>query len=110
MVRNHSKEKREDKTIEYMVQMYCRGNHHAKDELCSECDQLLHYAREQIKNCPLKEKKTTCAQCPVHCYKPGMREGIKKVMLFAGPRMIYRHPVLAVLHLLDGLKRSFKKA
>jgi hypothetical protein len=34
-----------------------------------------------------------------------MREKIKEVMRYAGPRLIYRHPILAIRHLLDGLKR-----
>jgi len=37
----------------------------------------------------------------VHCYKPEMRERIRGVMRFAGPRMALRHPLLAVRHLLD---------
>ena len=31
-----------------------------------------------------------------------MRERVKEVMRYAGPRMIVRHPVLAVFHLIDG--------
>ena len=30
-----------------------------------------------------------------------MREKIRTVMRYAGPRMIYRHPAAAVRHLLD---------
>jgi len=39
-----------------------------------------------------------------HCYSRAMREGVVAVMRFAGPRMIYRHPWLAVRHLIDGLR------
>ena len=109
MDKDHPKAVRENKTIEYMIRIYCHGHHCRKDKLCSECDKLLHYARQRIKNCILKEKKTTCAQCPVHCYKPSMREKIKKVMRYAGPRMIYKHPVLAMFHLLDGSKNKILK-
>jgi len=104
MANDHPKAVRENKTIEYMIKIYCHGQHSTKGALCSECDQLLRYAEQRIKNCMLKEKKTTCAKCPVHCYKPNMREKIKKVMRYAGPRMIYKHPVLAMLHLFDGSK------
>jgi hypothetical protein len=31
-----------------------------------------------------------------------MRENIRKVMRYAGPRMIYHHPIMALRHLLDG--------
>jgi len=104
MANGHPKAVRETQTIEYMIKIYCHGQHSTKAALCSECDQLLQYARQRIANCTLKENKTTCAKCPVHCYKPSMREKIKKVMRYAGPRMIYKHPVLAMLHLLDGFK------
>jgi hypothetical protein len=33
-----------------------------------------------------------------------MREHVRVVMRTAGPRMIWRHPVLAVRHVLDGRK------
>ena len=93
---------REKKTIEFMIKIYCNGQHGTKKTLCPQCEHLLKYAEQRVHNCVLKEKKTTCAKCTVHCYKPDMREEIKKVMRYAGPRMIYRHPVLALLHLLDG--------
>jgi hypothetical protein len=54
-----------------------------------------------VRHCPLIEDKPTCASCPVHCYKPVMRERIRAVMRYAGPRMLRRHPVLAILHLLE---------
>jgi hypothetical protein len=31
-----------------------------------------------------------------------MRADIKEVMRYAGPRLIYSHPILAIMHLLDG--------
>ena len=55
---------------------------------------------------PFHEGKTTCANCPAHCYKPEMREKIRKVMRYAGPRMIYRHPILALLHIIDGRRKE----
>jgi hypothetical protein len=30
-----------------------------------------------------------------------MRDKIKTVMRFSGPRMIYRHPILGIWHLFD---------
>jgi hypothetical protein len=51
-----------------------------------------------------QEGKPTCAKCPIHCYKPAMKERIRDVMRYAGPRMLRRHPVLAIRHLLNGLK------
>ena len=42
--------------------------------------------------------KPVCSKCPVHCYRPELRERIRGVMRYAGPRMLYRHPVLALRH------------
>ena len=33
-----------------------------------------------------------------------MRERVRAVMRYSGPRMLTRHPVLAVAHLADGRK------
>jgi hypothetical protein len=44
--------------------------------------------------------KPVCNQCAVHCYRPAMREQVRAVMRFAGPRMVWSHPVLAVRHLI----------
>lgn len=49
--------------------------------------------------------KPTCAKCPVHCYNARRREQIRQVMRYAGPRMLIYHPRLAILHLIDGLKK-----
>ena len=46
------------------------------------------------------EEKTFCANCKVHCYKPEMREQIRQVMRFSGPRMLLYHPFLAIWHLV----------
>ncbi|MBL7200981.1 MAG: nitrous oxide-stimulated promoter family protein [Anaerolineae bacterium] len=102
----HPRMKREDKTVEAMIRMHCGDRHGGGADLCDECEALLDYARQRLGKCPFQENKTACARCPVHCYRPDMREEVRAVMRYAGPRMLYRHPVLAVLHLLDGLRRS----
>jgi hypothetical protein len=102
----HPRMKRERRTVEAMINIYCRDHHHTRDELCEECRELLAYARLRLKNCPFQENKTTCGKCPVHCYKPVMREKIREVMRYAGPRMIQHHPLLAIGHMIDGLKKK----
>ncbi len=54
------------------------------------------------------ETKTFCANCRVHCYKPAMREKIRAVMRFSGPRMIFHHPVAAIWHVIE-TKREKKR-
>lgn len=99
---NHLRMVREKKTVEAMVGIYCRGMHSTAGQLCPECDQLHQYAIRRLEKCPFQEAKPTCARCPIHCYKPEAREQIKEVMRFAGPRMLPRHPAMAIRHLLDG--------
>ena len=89
---------RELKTVELMIDLYCRDQHGSEDNLCNECRELLDYVKERLEKCPLKDNKPKCSKCTVHCYKPDMREKIKAVMRYAGPRMIYRHPILAGKH------------
>lgn len=103
---DHPRIAREDKTIEAMIRMLCRDQHHASEELCPDCRELLAYARERLSRCPYQEGKTTCAKCPIHCYKPAMREKIREVMRYAGPKMIYHHPILALYHLVDGRRKE----
>ena len=98
---------REARTIEAMIEIYCRGHHGTRGgELCAECAGLLDYAGVRLDKCPFQENKTTCTKCPVHCYKPAMRERVREVMRYAGPRMLLYHPVLAVLHLLVDSRRD----
>lgn len=100
---------REEKTIAAMIALYCRDHHETAagdegDGLCSECAELLEYARLRLEKCRYGADKPTCANCETHCYKPAMRERIREVMRYSGPRMLKLHPVLAVAHLVDGRK------
>lgn len=96
---------REARTVELMIRRYCAGHHPPHQSPCPECAALLAYARKRLQACPFQEHKTTCANCPVHCYAPAMRERIQQVMRYAGPRMLLAHPLLAILHLIDGLRK-----
>ena len=93
---------REKKTMAAMVQLYCRKKHESDGSLCPDCAELLDYATCRLDRCPFGPQKTTCAKCPIHCYKPQMRDRAREVMRFSGPRMLLRHPILAIGHLLDG--------
>jgi len=42
----------------------------------------------------------------VHCYKPAMRENIRAVMRYSGPRMISHHPLMAIQHLIDKRRKK----
>lgn len=97
---------REEATVEKMIRRYCRDKHMGSSELCADCWELLEYARKRLANCPFQENKTTCGKCPVHCYKPVMREKIRDVMRCVGPRLLLTDPILSFQHALDGLRKE----
>ena len=96
---------REARTVEAMIRLYC-GDLHGGAPLCPECAELLAYALQRLQRCPFQEGKTACGRCPVHCYRPAQREKVRAVMRYAGPRMLRRHPVLALYHLVDGRRKA----
>lgn len=95
---------RELKTIEVMVGMYCR-HHHGGTPLCTDCTALFDYAQRRLQRCVFGDSKPNCAKCVVHCYNADMREKVRIVMRWAGPRMLLKHPILGILHLLADHKK-----
>ena len=102
------KREREKKVVTEMIKLYCHGNHHTKKEVCQECQELIDYACLRSDKCPFMENKTFCSNCKVHCYKPDKREQIRKVMRYSGPRIIFKHPVMATRHLIESKKEKKK--
>ncbi|MDE6868383.1 MAG: nitrous oxide-stimulated promoter family protein [Clostridia bacterium] len=100
---------KENKIIPVMVKKYCRGKHGAKGkEICEECKELTEYALFRLSKCPFKINKKFCSFCKIHCYKPEMREKIKAVMKYSGPRMMLSHPVFAISHVVQMIKYKNK--
>jgi hypothetical protein len=101
---------RELATIRAMVGIHCRDHHdpraRAPGGLCPECRNLMDYATRRLDRCVFGDDKPTCANCKVHCYNATMRERIRVVMRYAGPRMIWRHPILAIAHVIDGRREA----
>ena len=104
--REHPRLGRERTTIGAMIRIACRDWHDTAEGLCAECQELHDFANARLDKCPYQEGKPTCSKCPVHCYKPEMRERIREVMRYAGPRMYKRHPILTFFHILDGLGKA----
>ena len=98
-----TKREREKETISLMIRLYCRKKHGGK-ELCPKCAELDAYARLRSDKCPFMETKTFCSNCKVHCYKKDMREKIREVMRFSGPRMIFHHPIMVIRHVIESKK------
>lgn len=100
---------REERTVSQMIALYCAGNHNdaPRDEqavcgepVCASCAELDAYAALRTRRCRKMEVKTSCDACENHCYKPTMRERIRQVMRYSGPRMLRKHPIAAVRHLI----------
>lgn len=94
----------EKKTLRAMITLYCRDLHKTGEGLCPECAVLQDYAFARLDSCPFGPEKPKCSKCPIHCYKPTMRTAIRNVMRVAGPRMLFRHPILAIGHAIDGVR------
>ena len=100
-----TKREREKETVSLMIALYCRKKH-GSSQLCPECAALDAYARLRSDKCPFMETKTFCSNCKVHCYKADMREKIRQVMRFSGPRMIFHHPIMAIRHVIETRKEK----
>lgn len=100
---------KEQKVVGEMIALYCRKHHKGTNgkELCPSCKELLIYSNARSEKCPFMEQKTFCANCRIHCYKPEMRERIKEVMRFSGPRILFYHPVITIWHLICSIKEKF---
>jgi hypothetical protein len=97
--------RREKKTVNAMIRLYCRKHHESDGELCSDCQELDDYAMLRLTYCPFEENKSTCGKCLVHCYKPELRTKISNVMRYSGPRMLLHHPIMAFQHVFDGRRK-----
>lgn len=87
----------EKKVVAQMIRLYCRckeGNR----AVCDSCRQL-QSTLLPVGPWPFGERKPACRNCKVHCYKPEMRERMRRVMHYAGPRMLWHYPWDAIRHL-----------
>ena len=81
---------REKEMLPEMVKIYCHGVHNRLD------------------HCRWGNEKNFCSQCPCHCYKPAMREKIRAVMRYSGPRIMLYHPLVGSLHAFETVKGVIK--
>ena len=100
------KRRREKEMVAEMIALYCRGRHGSRGTLCPQCAELAAYAAARSDRCPFMEEKTFCSNCRVHCYQPEMRRRIREVMRYAGPCILFHHPVAAIRHALLTLREK----
>lgn len=100
---------KEVKVIPEMIKIYCHGKHKTKKgELCKDCQELTYYSLFRLDKCPFKKNKNFCSFCKIHCYKEDMRKKMKEVMRYSGPRIIFKHPIFAISHVIEGIKHKRK--
>jgi RNase P subunit RPR2 len=105
--------------------IYCRGRHRGASRarlrsdgveagvygrrvpvVCEECADLLRYAEQRRAMCP-KDPKPFCSNCDTHCYKPGMRESMREVMRYSGPRAVFHgYAVQGIRHLIESRRAA----
>lgn len=99
--------KREHQTVVCMTKIYCEDHHgEFNGQLCNSCAELMDYSEQRLAKCPYGQTKPTCNKCPIHCYKAQQREQVRQIMRYAGPRMPRRHPIQALTHIFDKLRRA----
>lgn len=98
----------EKKTVLAMIEIYCRAKH-SKNELCNECNEMLNYAYKRIELCPFLPDKPVCKNCKIHCYEKDMRERIKLIMRYSGPRIFIYKPILAIIYIFNNIMDLINK-
>ncbi|MDY6893780.1 MAG: nitrous oxide-stimulated promoter family protein [Chloroflexota bacterium] len=101
------------------IAIYCRENHKTvpreqfpiRDDslhtilgdkellLCEDCSKLLNHGIAKLLICPYNPKPA-CRKCPTHCYAPGYREHVRKVMRFSGTYLVKRGRLDLLLHFI----------
>ncbi|MFA5449657.1 MAG: nitrous oxide-stimulated promoter family protein [Clostridia bacterium] len=100
-------QEKEIEVVTLMIKRYCRGKHKTRgNKLCADCTELLDYVKFRRAKCPYQDDKPFCSNCKTHCYKPAMRSKIREVMRYSGPRIIFRHPIISVRHLVESSKEK----
>ena len=102
---------REKRMVDDMVLIYCKAHHGYIGAPCAKCAELGVYAKNRLQNCRYQEKKPVCGKCGLTCYNSQTKGYAEKVFTYAGPRMMFEHPLLGLQHFLDafGKKGQLKK-
>ena len=81
---------------------YCKGNHagRAKDAagMCPECRGAIEQTLARAEACP-HGHEGTCQDCATPCQRGEAQQRIKAIMRYAAPRMMFRHPLMALGYL-----------
>lgn len=90
---------KEKEIVALMINLYCNKKH-KNINLCVDCQELLEYAHKRLASCNYKNEKISCRKCPTHCYNMKMKESIKRVMRFSGPKILFYKPYEYIRHII----------
>jgi len=91
---------KDKQTIRFMVELYCKQKLH-QTSISEEYTQLIEYGCLRLEHCKYGKKKPACKSCKTHCYRSEMREKMRTVMKWAGPRMLLYNPMAMIRHLMN---------
>lgn len=74
--------------------------YYKKNGTPEEKEELKAYAMKRLTHCKFGNDKSFCAHCKIHCYAPKYKEQIKKVMKYSGPRIVFKHPIMVIRHMI----------
>jgi hypothetical protein len=97
---------REKRMVDAMVLIYCKAHHDHAGAPCSKCAELGVYAKNRLENCRYQEKKPVCGRCGLTCYNLKKKDYAEEVFTYAGPRMMFEHPLLGLQHFLDAFRNN----
>src|SRR5574344_887141 len=95
-----TKTEKDQRTVRMMIALYC--THKLKNEEDrKDYAEVADYACRRLEHCSFGDNKPACKNCPIHCYAPQKREMMRKVMRWAGPRMLLYSPKAFFRHLAN---------
>lgn len=101
----------EKETIRKMFGIYCKNNHGVSTgkKLCPKCTALLATAMLKMNRCPYGITKPICDKCKTPCFGTAQTKEFLEIMKGAQTRMFFKHPMMAMKHMLYGMRREAKK-
>lgn len=97
---------REKRMLDAMVLIYCKANNCYGSAPCVKCTKLGVYAKSRLEHCRFQEKKPVCGRYDLTCYDLQNKDYAEEVFTYAGPRMMFEHPLLGIKHFQDAFRNN----
>lgn len=109
MIKNYVPKEKE--TVRKMFGLYCQKNHDtpAGKKLCPKCTALLATVMLKMNRCPYGITKPICEKCKIPCFGKKQTKDFLDIMQGSRTKMLLRHPIMAMRHRLNGMRREVTK-